>query len=235
MNRFRVSTQLARKLAELGVPPADVLRHAGLPAGLFDQEKILVIDRGALRPLPGDRERQRRSGDRPPAGDGAARRALRPDRADRGLGALAAGRARAAGALQAAHLPRGAPRHGERRRMPGAVSLAARRGDGAAGPHRPLLRLGGGHRPPWHRRSGPAAAARAARAGPEPPHVRVALRLPGEVRGPRKHDRLRPGGPRSAVRHPQHRARRGPRRRSSRPSSPRRSPRERSASRSRAS
>ena len=42
MNRFRVSTQLARKLAELGVPPADVLRHAGLPAGLFDQEKILV-------------------------------------------------------------------------------------------------------------------------------------------------------------------------------------------------
>ena len=42
MNRFRVSTMLARKLAELGVPPASVLRHAGLPAGLFDQEKILV-------------------------------------------------------------------------------------------------------------------------------------------------------------------------------------------------
>mgnify|MGYP006324551967 CR=1 FL=1 len=42
MNRFRVSTQLARKLAELGVPPAAVLRHAGLPAGLFDQERILV-------------------------------------------------------------------------------------------------------------------------------------------------------------------------------------------------
>ncbi len=42
VNRFRVSTHLPRKLAELGVPPANVLRHAGLAAGLFDQEKILV-------------------------------------------------------------------------------------------------------------------------------------------------------------------------------------------------
>ncbi|HEX4956308.1 MAG TPA: AraC family transcriptional regulator [Thermoanaerobaculia bacterium] len=42
MNRFRVSTQLARKLSELGVSPAGVLEHAGLPAGLFDQEKIQV-------------------------------------------------------------------------------------------------------------------------------------------------------------------------------------------------
>jgi len=42
VNRFRVSIQLARKLAELGVAPAGVLRHAGLPAGLFDQERILV-------------------------------------------------------------------------------------------------------------------------------------------------------------------------------------------------
>ena len=42
VNRFRVSTMLARKLDELGVPPAGVLRHAGLPAGLFDQERILV-------------------------------------------------------------------------------------------------------------------------------------------------------------------------------------------------
>lgn len=42
LNRFRVSTQLARKLSELGVPPASVLRHGGLPAGLFDQERILV-------------------------------------------------------------------------------------------------------------------------------------------------------------------------------------------------
>lgn len=42
MDRFRIATTLARKLDELGVPAADVLRHAGLPAGLFDQEKILV-------------------------------------------------------------------------------------------------------------------------------------------------------------------------------------------------
>jgi AraC-like DNA-binding protein len=42
VSRFRVATTLARKLEELGVPPADVLREAGLPEGLFDQEKILV-------------------------------------------------------------------------------------------------------------------------------------------------------------------------------------------------
>src|SRR5262245_6063579 len=41
-SRFRVATTLARKLQELGVSPADVLREAGLPAGLFDQEKIFV-------------------------------------------------------------------------------------------------------------------------------------------------------------------------------------------------
>ena len=41
-SRFRVATTLARKLEELGVSPADVLRQAGLPTGLFDQEKILV-------------------------------------------------------------------------------------------------------------------------------------------------------------------------------------------------
>lgn len=40
--RFRVPGKLARKLEELGVPPADVLRLGGLPAGLFDQEKIQV-------------------------------------------------------------------------------------------------------------------------------------------------------------------------------------------------
>ena len=41
-NRFRVASTLARKLEELGTLPTDVLRHAGLPLGLFDQEKILV-------------------------------------------------------------------------------------------------------------------------------------------------------------------------------------------------
>ena len=40
--RFRVAGMIPRKLEELGVSPRDVLRHAGLPAGLFQQEKILV-------------------------------------------------------------------------------------------------------------------------------------------------------------------------------------------------
>src|SRR5882672_8405085 len=41
-SQFRVSTTLSKKLDELGVSPALVLRHGGLPAGLFDQQKILV-------------------------------------------------------------------------------------------------------------------------------------------------------------------------------------------------
>jgi AraC-like DNA-binding protein len=41
-NQFRVSTSFAKKLDELGVSPASVLSHAGLPAGLLHQEKILV-------------------------------------------------------------------------------------------------------------------------------------------------------------------------------------------------
>src|SRR5260370_16032448 len=41
-NRFRVSTALPRKLEELGLSPETVLRQAGLPMGLFNQEKILV-------------------------------------------------------------------------------------------------------------------------------------------------------------------------------------------------
>ncbi|HXF96909.1 MAG TPA: AraC family transcriptional regulator ligand-binding domain-containing protein [Gemmatimonadales bacterium] len=41
-NRFRVSSSLVKKLEELGTSPSDVLRFAGLPAGLFDQAKILV-------------------------------------------------------------------------------------------------------------------------------------------------------------------------------------------------
>jgi AraC-like DNA-binding protein len=41
-NRFRVSAMLSRRLEELSLSPVVVLRHAGLPIGLFDQEKILV-------------------------------------------------------------------------------------------------------------------------------------------------------------------------------------------------
>jgi AraC-like DNA-binding protein len=42
MNRFRVSSTLPRKLEELGLSPGAVLRQAGLPMALFNQEKILV-------------------------------------------------------------------------------------------------------------------------------------------------------------------------------------------------
>src|SRR5437588_6608245 len=41
-NRFRVSSTLLRRLEELGLSPDAVLRQAGLPMGLFNQEKILV-------------------------------------------------------------------------------------------------------------------------------------------------------------------------------------------------
>jgi hypothetical protein len=41
-NQFRVPSLLPRKLQELGLSPEGVLRQAGLPMGLFNQEKILV-------------------------------------------------------------------------------------------------------------------------------------------------------------------------------------------------
>lgn len=41
-NRFRVSSTLPRKLKELDVSPDAVLRHAGLPTGLFKLDRILV-------------------------------------------------------------------------------------------------------------------------------------------------------------------------------------------------
>ncbi|MCI0392340.1 MAG: AraC family transcriptional regulator [Acidobacteria bacterium] len=42
IRRFRVSGLFSRRLEELGVSPLLVLRQAGLPMGLFNQEKILV-------------------------------------------------------------------------------------------------------------------------------------------------------------------------------------------------
>jgi AraC-like DNA-binding protein len=42
INRFRVSNLVANRLEELGISPLVVLRQAGLPMGLFNQEKILV-------------------------------------------------------------------------------------------------------------------------------------------------------------------------------------------------
>lgn len=41
-NRFRVPSTLLRRLEELGLSPEAVLRRAGLPVALFNQEKILV-------------------------------------------------------------------------------------------------------------------------------------------------------------------------------------------------
>lgn len=41
-NRFRVSRALIRRLEDVGLRPLMVLRQAGLPMGLFDQDKILV-------------------------------------------------------------------------------------------------------------------------------------------------------------------------------------------------
>ena len=41
-NRFRVSNTVIRRIGDLGVSPEDVLRHAGLPLTLFDQERILL-------------------------------------------------------------------------------------------------------------------------------------------------------------------------------------------------
>jgi AraC-like DNA-binding protein len=61
-NRFRVSTSLPRKLDELGVAPVLVLRHAGLPAGLFDQEKILVSTEELFALYRGISEASRDSG-----------------------------------------------------------------------------------------------------------------------------------------------------------------------------
>jgi AraC-like DNA-binding protein len=41
-NRFRVSNTVIRRIEDLGVSPEAVLRHAGLPPGLFGQERVLL-------------------------------------------------------------------------------------------------------------------------------------------------------------------------------------------------
>src|SRR5438067_12835403 len=41
-NRFRVSSTLPRRLEELGLRQEAVLRQAGLPIGLFNQDKLQV-------------------------------------------------------------------------------------------------------------------------------------------------------------------------------------------------
>jgi len=59
-DRFRVSATFPRRLEELGLAPALVLRRAGLPAGLFEQSKILLTTGemfalfGAISEMSGD-------------------------------------------------------------------------------------------------------------------------------------------------------------------------------------
>ena len=42
INRFRFSSTLTRRLEDVGLSPVAVLRQAGLPVGMFNQEKILL-------------------------------------------------------------------------------------------------------------------------------------------------------------------------------------------------
>jgi len=42
VDRFRISTELPRRLEEHAIPPPAVLRRAGLPAGFFRQESVLA-------------------------------------------------------------------------------------------------------------------------------------------------------------------------------------------------
>ena len=49
INRFRFSSTLTRRLEDLGVSPGAVLRQAGLPVGMFNQENMAVAKRAALR------------------------------------------------------------------------------------------------------------------------------------------------------------------------------------------
>ena len=56
-NRFRVPGILPRRLEELGLSPVVVVvvvRQAGLPLGLFDQEKILVTTEEMFALYPGN-------------------------------------------------------------------------------------------------------------------------------------------------------------------------------------
>ena len=41
-NRFRISSALFRKLEDIGISPLMILRHAGLPAALLNDERVLV-------------------------------------------------------------------------------------------------------------------------------------------------------------------------------------------------
>jgi hypothetical protein len=104
-NRFRISSTLPRKLQELGLSPDTVLRQAGLPMALFNQEKILVSTQEFFALYRGIAEASKD----PSFGLklGTEERVERYDPIK--LAALFSGRPRAAVTLQTTHLPRGNP------------------------------------------------------------------------------------------------------------------------------
>jgi len=42
MNQFRISSAMIRRMEDVGLSPLVLLRQAGLPIGLFYQEKVLL-------------------------------------------------------------------------------------------------------------------------------------------------------------------------------------------------
>ena len=191
-SRFRVASMLARKLEELGVSPADVLRQAGLPRRAVRPGEDPGQHRGAVRLYRGLAEASR-----DPAIGLKLGTEPRVERYDPIAIAAVSARSfrdalRAAGALQAAHLPGGAAAWWSERdecrvqfrwllaqeaEPPLLVDLCfawvvdiARRGiGGRVTPKRLELRGATAHRD----------------------DVRSAFRLPGRVRSPPEHDRVR--------------------------------------------
>jgi hypothetical protein len=146
--RFRVATTLAGKLEELGVSPADVLRQARLPTGLFDQEKILVSTKELFALYRGLAEASR-----DPAIGLKLGTETRIERYDPiAIAAVSARSFRDALQRLARYkqlaCPRRATRGGARRRRHGAVQMAPRAGDRAAAAGGRVLRPSGGHCPP---------------------------------------------------------------------------------------
>src|SRR6267143_20900 len=103
MNRFRVSSALPRKLEELGLSPLLVLRQAGLPMGLFNQDKILVSTEELFAFYRGLAEVSRDPAIGLKLGTEDRIRALRSNRDRRALHQLVSRCVATTGPLQAAH------------------------------------------------------------------------------------------------------------------------------------
>ncbi len=187
--------------------PADVLRLAGLPAGLFDQEKILVSTEELFALYRGLAPGQPRSGHRAQAGDGAPHRAVRPDRHRGRVGAVVSGRAAAVGPLQAAHLPGGAPTSRSAGTSAGCSS------DGCSRTRRSLrcwwtCASPGCWASPAEARAGssPRGGSSCAGATGSREMYEAHFGCPAKLDARAEHDRVRQGGSRSALPH----AQRGP-------------------------